>query len=52
MTYVSTVRVKQLMNIPLRRENIDSHMDNRVYKEGQKPRGDNLSICLKKVVDK
>ena len=40
------------LTIPLRREKVDSHIEDRVYKEQQKPHGDKFSIRLNTVMDK
>ena len=32
-------------------KNVDSHIENIVYKEGKGPEGDKYSICLNMVVD-
>ena len=43
--------IQQKLIIPLRWEKVDSHIEGRVYKEGQKPHGDEYSIRLNTVMD-
>ena len=44
--------LQEKLTIPLRWEKVDSHIEGRVYKEGQQPHGDELSIRLNTVMDK
>lgn len=43
--------ILELISIPLKWEQVDSHIECKVYKEGAQPNGDEYYIMLNKVVD-